>query len=59
VSAVVEQGLKEGRLLLYQTLEANRGAVKIALNLVYHQYGRPVAVRLKSETLSNASVQGQ
>ena len=31
VSAVVEQGLKEGRLRLYQTLEANRGAVKIAL----------------------------
>ena len=31
VSAVVEQRLKEGRLRLYQTLEANRGAVKIAL----------------------------
>ena len=58
VSAVVEQGLKEGRLLLYQTLEANRGAVKIALNLGYHKYGRHVAVRLKSETPSNAAVQG-
>ena len=54
----MEQGLKEGRLLLYQTLEANRGAVKIALNLGYHQYGRHVAVRLKSETPSHASVQG-
>jgi len=30
VSAVMEQGLQEGRLLLYQTLEANRSAVKIA-----------------------------
>src|SRR5262249_28223021 len=58
VSAVVEQGLREGRLLLYQTLEANRSAVQIALKLGYQQYGSHVAVRLKSETPSNAPVQG-
>ena len=53
VSAVIEQALQRGQLLLYQTLEANRSAVKIALKLGYEQYGRHVAVRLKGERPSN------
>jgi hypothetical protein len=44
-------------LLLYQTLEANRGAVQIALNLGYEQYARHVAVRLKREAPSNPLLQ--
>ena len=53
VSLVVATALEEGKLLLYQTLEANRGAVRIALNLGYEQYARHVAVRLKREAPSN------
>jgi GNAT superfamily N-acetyltransferase len=53
VSAVVAAALDEGKLLLYQTLEANRGAVQIALNLGFEQYARHVAVRLKRESPSN------
>jgi len=55
VSAVVGAALADGKLLLYQTLEANRGAVQIALNLGYDQYARHLAVRLKRES---PSVQG-
>jgi GNAT superfamily N-acetyltransferase len=46
-SAVVAATLEEGILLLYQTLESNRGAVRTALNLGYEQYARHIAVRLK------------
>jgi hypothetical protein len=53
LSPVVAAALKEGKLLLYQTLEANRGAVQIALNLGYEQYARHVAVRLKREAPLN------
>lgn len=57
MSTVVNQALQEGKLLLYQTLEANRGAVRIALKLGYEQYGRHLAVRLKGETPSNPPLQ--
>jgi GNAT superfamily N-acetyltransferase len=53
VSAVVAAALEAGKLLLYQTLEANRGAVQIARKLGYDQYARHVAVRLKRESPSN------
>lgn len=53
VSAVVAAALEEGVLLLYQTLESNRSAVRIALKLGYEQYARHVAVRLKRESPSN------
>ena len=49
VSAVVAQALQDGKLLLYQTLEANQGAVHIALKLGYERYARYVAVRLKRD----------
>jgi GNAT superfamily N-acetyltransferase len=57
VSAVVTQALRNGKLLLYQTLETNRGAVHMALKLGYEQYARHVAVRLKRETPSNPPLQ--
>jgi GNAT superfamily N-acetyltransferase len=57
VSRVVAAALEEGKLLLYQTLEANRGAVQIALNLGYEQYARHVAVRLNREAPSNPPLQ--
>ena len=50
VSAVVAAALGEGKLLLYQTLEENRGAVQVAVNLGYDQYARQAAVRLKRES---------
>lgn len=57
VSSVVAAALAEGKLLLYQTLEANRSAVRIALSLGYGQYARHVAVRLKRESPSNPPLQ--
>jgi GNAT superfamily N-acetyltransferase len=57
VSSVVAAALQEGRLLLYQTLEANRSAIQIAANLGYEQYARHVAVRLKAESPSNSPLQ--
>lgn len=56
VSAVVGRALREGKLLLYQTLEANRSAVRIALRLGYEQCARHVAVRLKAETPSTTAL---
>src|SRR4030095_4284593 len=57
VSSVVAAALEERKLLLYQTLEANRGAVQIAANLGYEQYARHMAVRLKRESPSNPRLQ--
>jgi predicted GNAT family acetyltransferase len=57
VSAVAAAALAKGKLLLYQTLEANRGAVQIALKLGYEQYARHVAVRLKRESPSSPALQ--
>jgi predicted GNAT family acetyltransferase len=48
-SAVVHRALNAGKLLLYQTLEANVAAVRIARKLGYEQYARHIAVRLKSD----------
>ena len=47
---VVQRALHAGKLLLYQTLEANSGAVRIALRLGYEQYARHLAVRLRNES---------
>lgn len=47
-SALVQRTLNEGKLLLYQTLEANVGAVRIARKLGYEQYARHVAVHLRN-----------
>jgi GNAT superfamily N-acetyltransferase len=52
-SAVVHRALNEGKLLLYQTLEANVAAVRIARKLGYEQYARHVAVRLKTDVPSS------
>ncbi len=49
VRAVVAEALTHGRLLLYQTLEANQAAVGLALSLGYERYSSHVAVRLRSE----------
>ena len=49
VSAVVQRALEQDKLVLYQTLEANRGAVGIAFKLGYEQYARHVAVGLKRD----------
>jgi GNAT superfamily N-acetyltransferase len=48
-SAVVAQALANGELLLYQTLEANEAAVRLALALGYERYANHVAVRLKRD----------
>jgi hypothetical protein len=45
-SAVVAEALANGKLLLYQALEANQSAVRIALSLGYHRYANHLAVRL-------------
>jgi GNAT superfamily N-acetyltransferase len=55
-SAVVERALQGGKLLLYQTLEANVAAVRIARRLGYDQYARYMAVRLKVPTPSNPAM---
>jgi len=47
-SAVVQRALNSGKLLLYQTLEANTGAVRIARKLGYEQYARHIAVGLRN-----------
>jgi len=46
---VVERALNKGKLLLYQTLEGNIGAVRIARRLGYEQYGRHVEVHLRND----------
>jgi GNAT superfamily N-acetyltransferase len=51
-STVVQRALAHGKLLLYQTLEANAGAVGIARKLGYEQYARHVAVRLRRDAPS-------
>lgn len=52
-SAVVGRALQDGKIVLYQTLEANTASIRIARRLGYEQYARHVAVRLKADTPSN------
>ena len=52
-SAVVGRALQEGKVLLYQTLEANTASIRIARPLGYEAYARHVAVRLQAQTPSN------
>ena len=49
-SAVVAEALSHGKLLLYQTLESNEPAVRIALSLGYERYANHLAVRLKHDS---------
>lgn len=46
VSAVTRDALASGCLVLYQTLEANHAAVRLALSLGFARYGIHLAVRL-------------
>lgn len=48
-AAVVAEALENGKLLLYQTLESNHSAVRLALSLGYDQYASHLAVRLSRE----------
>lgn len=50
VSAVVAEALANGRLLLYQTLESNEAAVRIASSLGYERYANHLAVRLNRDS---------
>lgn len=51
-SAVVAEALAAGKLLLYQTLESNEAAVRVALSLGYERYANHLAVRLRSDSPS-------
>ncbi|MGH7389523.1 MAG: GNAT family N-acetyltransferase [Candidatus Rokuibacteriota bacterium] len=55
-SAVAGRALREGKVLLYQTLETNTASIRIARRLGYEQYARHVAVRLKAETPSDPAL---
>jgi GNAT superfamily N-acetyltransferase len=55
VSMTVELALAAGKLLLYQTLETNTAAVKLAQRLGYVRYAQHVAVRLKANAPSSPS----
>lgn len=48
-NAVVADALSNGKLLLYQTLESNEAAVRMAFSLGYQRYASHIAVRLKRE----------
>jgi GNAT superfamily N-acetyltransferase len=48
-SAVVAEALSNEKLLLYQTLESNAPAVRIALSLGYDRYANHLAVRLRQD----------
>lgn len=47
VSRVLERELELGKLVLYQTLLANRASVSVATRLGFQQYASHVAVRLR------------
>lgn len=49
-AAVVARALGRGKTLLYQTLESNTAAVRVATKLGYEQYARHIAVRLAADT---------
>jgi predicted GNAT family acetyltransferase len=48
--AVVCDALAQSKLLLYQTLESNSSAVRIAFALGYERYATHIAVRLKGDS---------
>lgn len=54
-SAVTRDALTSGDLLLYQTLEANRAAVRLAMSLGFERYANHLAVRLKRDAPSSLS----
>jgi len=49
-SAVVAEALANGKLLLYQTLESNKAAVRIAGSLGYDRYANHLAIRLSRDS---------
>jgi len=56
-AAVVAEALANGKLLLYQTLESNHPAVRIARSLGYDRYANHLAVRLSREVPACAATQ--
>lgn len=52
-SAVVAAALADQKLLLYQTLESNAAAVRIALSLGFERYANHLAVRLCRDSPSS------
>jgi GNAT superfamily N-acetyltransferase len=52
VSAVIRLALLEDKMLLYQTLESNLGAVGLARKLGFRLYASHMAVRLTSEVMT-------
>jgi hypothetical protein len=48
-SAVVSEALANSKLLLFQTLESNEAAVRVAFALGFERYANHVAVRLKRD----------
>jgi GNAT superfamily N-acetyltransferase len=52
-SAVVAEALAHGKLLLYQTLESNEPAVRIALSLGYERYANHLAIRLSRDAAAS------
>ena len=54
VSAVSRDALARGYLLLYQTLEQNRAAVRLAMSLGFERYATNLAVRLKHDAPQEA-----
>jgi GNAT superfamily N-acetyltransferase len=52
VSEVIRLALLEDKVLLYQTLESNLGAVGLARKLGFRQYASHMAVRLTSEVMA-------
>lgn len=49
-SAVVAEALAHSKVLLYQTLESNEPAVRVALSLGYDRYANHLAVRLNRDS---------
>jgi hypothetical protein len=49
-SAVVAEALANGKLLLYQTLEANEASVRLAVSLGYERYANHLAIRLNRDS---------
>jgi RimJ/RimL family protein N-acetyltransferase len=55
-SATVEAALRDNKLLLYQTLDSNVPAVRLAAALGFGRYATNVAVRLHSEVPSSSGL---
>ena len=59
MSITVKLALKEGKVPLYQTLESNVAAIKIARRLGYERYAQHFAVRLNTDVHPHRSQRAQ